>query len=212
MFILPAIFWRQQISWSYCTGSRRFGLVEWCSTNKKVTFPGKCWPSSSVMVVCYSCYANGLWFDSRLADFCFVFFFAFIQAPFRDNTNWRAGGPGGLEGRVSKWKRWIFGGLAGCCTQDRGAGRRDAQIRRSIGLRKRAGRTAEKGSPPAHPFPQPSLMFSPPDCLNVQPTCPSCGAACRPALFLCSSPARGKFMFFIWQHSPPGPQFSVIHV
>jgi len=23
----------------------------------------------------------------------------------QDNTNWRAGGPGGLEGRVSKWKR-----------------------------------------------------------------------------------------------------------
>jgi len=21
----------------------------------------------------------------------------------------------------------------------------------------------------------------------------------------CSSPARGKFMFFMWQHSPPGP-------
>jgi len=25
-----------------------------------------------------------------------------------DNTNWRAGG---LEGRVSKWKTWTFGGL-----------------------------------------------------------------------------------------------------
>jgi len=26
----------------------------------------------------------------------------------RDNTNWRAGRPGGLEGRVSKWKRRIY--------------------------------------------------------------------------------------------------------
>jgi len=25
--ILLAIFWRQQIGWSYCAGSRRFGLV-----------------------------------------------------------------------------------------------------------------------------------------------------------------------------------------
>jgi len=25
--IIPAIFWRQQISWSYCAASWRFGLV-----------------------------------------------------------------------------------------------------------------------------------------------------------------------------------------
>jgi len=30
------------------------------------------------------------------------FFFIVL---FSDNTNWRASGPGGLEGRVSKWKR-----------------------------------------------------------------------------------------------------------
>jgi len=47
-------------------------------------------------------------------------------------------------------------------------------------------------------------MCSSPDRLNVQPTCPSCGAACRPA-HLCSSPACGKFIFFIWQLSPHGP-------
>jgi len=35
--ILPAIFWRQQISWSYCAGSRRFGLVAWRNTKKKGT-------------------------------------------------------------------------------------------------------------------------------------------------------------------------------
>jgi len=38
-------------------------------------------------------------------------------------------------------------------------------------------RAAEKGSPPALPFPQPSLMCSPPACLNVQPTgSPFCAA------------------------------------
>ena len=31
-----------------------------------------------------------------------------------DNTKWRAGGPGGLEGRVAKWKNWIFCGLTSC--------------------------------------------------------------------------------------------------
>jgi len=35
-----------------------------------------------------------------------------------NNTNWKAGGPGGQEDRVFKWKRWIFGGLAGCCTPE----------------------------------------------------------------------------------------------
>jgi len=35
------------------------------------------------MVRCYGYYANGWRFDSRLADFDFVFFFAFFQAPHR---------------------------------------------------------------------------------------------------------------------------------
>jgi len=38
--------------------------------------------------------------------------------------------------------------------------------------------------------------------LTVQPTGPSCSAACWPA-FLYKSSAHGKFMFFIWQHSRP---------
>jgi len=57
------------------------------------------------------------------------------------------GVPSGLEGRVSKWKTWIFGGLhrkqkggPAYCTK---------------------GRAAEKGNPLARPFPQPSLMCSP---------------------------------------------------
>jgi len=33
--ILLAIFWRQQISWSYCAGSQRFGLVAWRNVKKK---------------------------------------------------------------------------------------------------------------------------------------------------------------------------------
>jgi len=127
-----------------------------------------------------------------------------------DNTNWRPGGPGGLEGRVSKWKTWSFGGLhrrqkggPAYCTKGR-----------ALRLRRRAGRAAENGSPLARPFSQPSLMCSPPACLNVQPTGPSCSAAWQPAL-LCNSPARGEFIFFIWQHGPSvrpaaDPPFSVI--
>jgi len=55
--ILPAIFWQQQISWSYCAASRRFGLVAWCNTKKKVTLSGKRCPARGV--ICYGCYANG---------------------------------------------------------------------------------------------------------------------------------------------------------
>ena len=50
---------------------------------------------------------------------------------------------------------------------------------RAVELHKRAVRRA---------FPQPA---GPPLC-----------AACRPS-FLCSPPARGKFMLFIWKHGPP---------
>ena len=32
----------------------------------------------------------------------------------KDNTKRRAGGPGGLEGHVAKWKTWNFRGLASC--------------------------------------------------------------------------------------------------
>ena len=100
---------------------------------------------------------------------------------------------GGLEGYVSKWKMWTFGGLAGC-TKGRRLGRWAAQKGSPVGCRKK----------------QPSgLLFSAGQ-LTVQPTGLSCSAACRPAL-LCSSPVRGKFMVVIWQHGPPaGPQFSVI--
>ena len=71
------------LSWSYCAGSRRFGLVAWRNTNKKVTWSGKRCFARGVMLTCYSCYANGCRFDSCLADFHLVFFFAFFQAPLR---------------------------------------------------------------------------------------------------------------------------------
>jgi len=75
------------------------------------------------------------------------------------------------------------------------------------GLQKRTEQAAQKGSPLARPFPLSSLMCNSPTRLNnVQPTGPSCGAVCRPAL-VCSSPTCGKFMFFILQH---GPLISVI--
>jgi len=83
MSILPAIFWRQQISWSYCASSRRFGLRAWRKTKKKVALSGKCCPARGGMVGCYRCYANSLQFASCLADFRFLFFFVFFQAPLR---------------------------------------------------------------------------------------------------------------------------------
>ena len=48
---------------------------------------------------------------------------------------------------------------------------------RPADLHKGAGWAAENGIPPARPFPQPSLMCSPPARLNVQLTGPSCNAA-----------------------------------
>jgi len=74
--ILTAIFWRQQIRWSYCADSRRFSLVAWRNTKKKATLSVKRCPAHDVMVRCHGCYANGFRFDSRLADF--VLFFAFF--------------------------------------------------------------------------------------------------------------------------------------
>jgi len=83
VYILLVIFWRQQISWNYCATSRRFGLVAWCNTKKKVTLSGKRRPARDVTVLCYGCYANGFRFDSHLADFRFVFFLCLFQALLR---------------------------------------------------------------------------------------------------------------------------------
>jgi len=77
--ILPEIFWRQQIGWNYCAGSRRISLGACSNTKKKVTLSRKRCPAHGAMVRCYSCYANDLQFNSRLADFCFLFFFAFSR-------------------------------------------------------------------------------------------------------------------------------------
>ena len=108
--------------------------------------------------------------------------------------------------RICLWITLIGGsaGRAGCravfpnekrefsagCTEDRRADRR----------------AAEKGSPLACHFPQPSWMCSLPSRLNVQPTGPSCSAAHQPAKNSCFAfgnttlqPAR-----------PADPPFSVI--
>jgi len=39
--VLPPWFCWQLISWSYCATSRRFGLMAWRNSKKKVTFWGK---------------------------------------------------------------------------------------------------------------------------------------------------------------------------
>jgi len=55
--ILLVIFWWQQISWSYCAANRRFGLVAWHNTKKKVTLLWKRRPACDVTVMCCGCYA-----------------------------------------------------------------------------------------------------------------------------------------------------------
>jgi len=47
--------------------------VAWRNTKKKVTLSGTRCPAFGVMVRCCSCYANGWWFNSWLADFRLFF-------------------------------------------------------------------------------------------------------------------------------------------
>ena len=77
--ILLVIFWRQQIGWNYCAGSRRFGLVAWRNTKKKVTLWEKCCSSRDVTVMCYGCYSMPIVFGSTLALLTFVFFLYFFS-------------------------------------------------------------------------------------------------------------------------------------
>jgi len=70
------------------------------------------------------------------------------------------------------------------CTEDRRAGCKKG---RSGGLRKKTGRPAEKGSPPAHPFLQPALMCSPLARPVVQPAGSPFCAACQPLENSCFS-------------------------
>jgi len=72
------------------------------------------------------------------------------KRPKMDNTNWRGGGPCFQMKNVNFRRAAQKGEPAGCTK------------RCSSGLRKRAGRAAEKGRPLARPFPQPNLLCSPP--------------------------------------------------
>jgi len=79
VLILPPRCWQQQIGWSYCAASRKFGFVAWCNTKKKVIFSGRRCPARGVMVRCYGCYASGWRFDSRLANFLLFFSLLFSR-------------------------------------------------------------------------------------------------------------------------------------
>jgi len=112
-----------------------------------------------------------------------------------DNTNWKAGGPGGLCFQMEKVNfRWAVAHK----TEGRAA-----QKRQSVGLQKRVGRAAEKDSSPVRPFPQPSLMCSPLAHPVVQPAGPPFCAARQPAKNSC-------FLFGNTAPQPAGPRFSVI--
>jgi len=50
---------------------------------EKVTLSGTSCPAGGVMVWCYGCYAHVWQFDFSLANFHFLFFFDFFQAPCR---------------------------------------------------------------------------------------------------------------------------------
>ena len=115
---------------------------------------------------------------------------------------WRAAQK--TAGRAGVLHRRQQGGPA-CCTK-----------RRSGGLRKRAGRVAEKGSLPSRPFLQPSLLCSPQPAfmcsplarLVVQPGAPPFCAARQPA-------EKSGFSFgntALQPARPASPPFSVIPV
>jgi len=99
-----------------------------------------------------------------------------------DNTNWRAGRAGGpcFQMKNVNFRR------AALKTEGQAGGLHKKAVRQVV---EKGGACCRKGQPSGPPF---SIGQ-----LNVQPTGLSWCAACRPAL-LCSSPARGKFMFFIW--------------
>ena len=78
---------------------------------------------------------------------------------------------------------------AGRCTAQKG------------GLRKRAGWAAQRDSPLAHPFPQPSLMCSPLACPIVQHASPP----------FCALASPRKIHVFTLATWPSSPLFSVIH-
>ena len=120
-----------------------------------------------------------------------------------DDTNWRAGRAGGPNEKRFQMKNVNFR-LAAQKIEGR-AGR----------LQKRTGQAAEKGSPPACPFPLSSLMCSLPARLNnVQPTGRACSAVCRPALCAARQPAEDLCFAFgnmaLQTARPASPSFSVI--
>ena len=61
-------------------------------------------------------------------------------------------------------------------TEGRAGGLHKRAVRRAA---EKDGVPAEKDSPPARPFLQPSLMCNPPARSNMQPTGPACSVACR---------------------------------
>jgi len=69
-----------------------------------------------------------------------------------DNTNWRGGGSGGLEGHVSKLKTWTVSGLAGC-TEDKIEGRAGGLHKKAMRwAAKKGGAGCRKGQPSGPPF------------------------------------------------------------
>jgi len=133
---------------------------------------------------CMSGFFVTFWFFFKVNSGVFLHNRVATLVPYagRDNTHWRAVFPNEKRER-----------LAGC-TEDRRAGRRAAQkVRRAA---EKGGMGCRKRQPSGPPFYAAQLTVQPPARLNVQPTGLSCSTACRPT-FLCSSPARGKFMHFI---------------
>jgi len=102
--IFPAIFWRQQIGWSYCASSRRFGLMSWRNTMEKVTLSAKRCPARGVMVRCYGYDANGL----TLALSTFIFFSSLLFSRLRFGVTlgqgWQTCGPRSIQARPAVLK------------------------------------------------------------------------------------------------------------
>jgi len=76
--ILPAIFWRQQINWSYSAGSRKFGLVACRKIKKKVTLSRKRCPAGGVWLGVMAAMLMVFGLTLTLPTFVLFFFFAFF--------------------------------------------------------------------------------------------------------------------------------------
>ena len=119
------------------------------------------------------------------------------------------GGPAGRAGWRAMFpneKRELSAGWRAAQKTSQKGGPMGCTKRRCGGLRKRTGQAAEKSSPPDRPFPQPSLMCSPPDPLMCNPGASlDCSLPARTSMQLATPRIIHVFHLATRPSSPPGP-------